>query len=220
MPRKRPPPLPIRWTRALTLHPNLTAAQWAVGMALSRYLDQTTGECWPSLATLANDSRLGLSTVKRSLNVLEDLGLIDRQRRRLGPTLNDTTRYTATFPGWWIEEDSLAHGGPRVGARRARGRPTTTPKGRPTVGQRTPKENSGVVRNRRRSVADAPPDGGDSLKDVPVERQPEGDSEPSPRSVATPSPSRRSRRRAAPKSDARRRAGFRTGDEGGNDDDF
>lgn len=46
------------------------------------YANYTTQECFPSLATLAKKCNLGVSTVKKHLKILEDMGYIQIMRRK------------------------------------------------------------------------------------------------------------------------------------------
>jgi hypothetical protein len=48
----------------------------AIYAVLQRYADRTTGQCWPSVATIARLLRLSKNCVKKYLHLLAQLGLI------------------------------------------------------------------------------------------------------------------------------------------------
>ena len=48
----------------------------AIYAVLQRYADRTTGQCWPSVATIARLLRLSKNCVKKYLHLLARLGLI------------------------------------------------------------------------------------------------------------------------------------------------
>src|SRR5688500_17259175 len=56
-----------------------TAPQQHVLMTLAGYADDKTGACWPSIATLARDTKLSTSTVRAALRALEALGHVVRE---------------------------------------------------------------------------------------------------------------------------------------------
>ena len=57
-------------------HKGLSAAEVAVLVRLVFVADKDSLECWPSLATIADATALGVSTVRRSIRSLETAGLI------------------------------------------------------------------------------------------------------------------------------------------------
>jgi hypothetical protein len=96
--------VPLRLDAALTYY---TAMKWAyqqklggptksVLLALVNRTD-SAGKCWPSIATLADDSGFSQRTVKRSLEALVAAGLVTRrpQYNTLGRTSN---MYTVKVP--------------------------------------------------------------------------------------------------------------------------
>lgn len=106
-----------------------------VGHALAHRLGPD-GTAWPSLATIARDTSLGISTVKRALRDLEDDGVITRTRRMRADGSAASTVYA--FCGQLDlfksgttsarRAEGLAHSGPG-------GLAHSGPGGRPTVGQ-------------------------------------------------------------------------------------
>jgi hypothetical protein len=75
----------------------LTHLEFAVGVYLSRRADNETGECWPSIRTIAGkvharvDSKGGSSSVTRAIAKLKKLGLLQVRQR-----LNISNFYTLT----------------------------------------------------------------------------------------------------------------------------
>lgn len=65
------------WLKLCASYPNLAGADYAVAIALSTYLNATTGDAWPSLQRLAADTNRNPSTVWRSLRRLETMDLIE-----------------------------------------------------------------------------------------------------------------------------------------------
>lgn len=71
-----------RAARSIAQSADLTGPQLAVLLALCDRKNALTGECFPSVSTIAEDSRFSEATVKRSLDVLEhEKALISRKRR-------------------------------------------------------------------------------------------------------------------------------------------
>jgi hypothetical protein len=72
-----------RWARlvmgALELVPDTSDV--AVALALASHVDESNGQGWPSLATLARETRLHRRTVLRSVQRLEGAGLLVVRRR-------------------------------------------------------------------------------------------------------------------------------------------
>lgn len=67
----------------------LTPSQRLTLCALCFFKDKATGECWPSITTLAHVSGLSRPTVLKSLKVLAALGVIRIEKRK-----RQTSRYT------------------------------------------------------------------------------------------------------------------------------
>lgn len=68
--------------RSLRDDPLITTADIAVFCALSWRMNWNSRRCWPSLATIAADAKMSKASVARSLNRLEDLGYVSRNRRK------------------------------------------------------------------------------------------------------------------------------------------
>jgi Helix-turn-helix domain len=73
---------PIFTWRSAILHSELPSTTKLVALAISVYLNEMTHTAWPSNVTLARDTSLGLSTVRRCLGVLEEGGWLEREERR------------------------------------------------------------------------------------------------------------------------------------------
>lgn len=58
--------------------------EWSVATVLARYADDDTGECWPSVRTIASSSKMGERTVREAIGELERLGIIELVRRSQG----------------------------------------------------------------------------------------------------------------------------------------
>ena len=56
-------------------------------VALADRADKETGQCWPSLARLSEDTEISLATISRKLNYLEDHNFISRFQRDQKSTL-------------------------------------------------------------------------------------------------------------------------------------
>ena len=71
----------------------------AVYAALASYADENTGVCWPSQATLAEDTGLTVRSVQRAIVVLINNGLITRERRFHDNGKTKSTRYVLPLIG-------------------------------------------------------------------------------------------------------------------------
>ena len=71
---KSPPPVPIRWRNLVTEHPEVTAIEWAVAMAISMHMDNKTGKCYPGTSRLQAITRLSRMSVKRGIKGLNSKG--------------------------------------------------------------------------------------------------------------------------------------------------
>ena len=70
----------MAWARAIKTG---SATIKSVLMAVANYADED-GICWPSQEQLADDTELSRHSVMRALDQLEDMGLLDRERRHRG----------------------------------------------------------------------------------------------------------------------------------------
>jgi len=70
----------------------------AVYAVLQRYADRTTGQCWPSVATIARLLRLSKNCVKKYLHLLARLGLITIAPRATAEGDPTSNRYTVHDP--------------------------------------------------------------------------------------------------------------------------
>ena len=97
-----------RWVREI----GLTLSVQAVAHALIARLDKQYA-CWPSIATIARDSKASKASVKRALSELERRGILLRERRTNIRGACVSTRYH-----WLIRcrvmSHPLAHGEPGV----------------------------------------------------------------------------------------------------------
>jgi hypothetical protein len=78
------------------------AEMGAIGVAvyavLQRYADRTTGQCWPSVATIAVTLRLSKNCVKKYLHHLARLGLITMAPRYTADGDHTSNLYTVDDP--------------------------------------------------------------------------------------------------------------------------
>lgn len=78
------------------------AEMGAIGVAiyavLQRYADRSTGQCWPSVATIARLLRLSKKCVKKYLHHLAQLGLIDIAPRYAADGDHTSNLYTVHDP--------------------------------------------------------------------------------------------------------------------------
>jgi len=75
--------LPTRWRNIIIAHPELVKpSEILVAMILYKHMDNVTGRCYPSILTIAEESRLTDRTVRTALNKLVSLGLIIRHREK------------------------------------------------------------------------------------------------------------------------------------------
>lgn len=70
----------------------------AVYAVLQRYADRTTGQCWPSVATMARLLRLSKNCVKKYLHLLARLGLITIAPRSTAAGDPSSNLYTVHDP--------------------------------------------------------------------------------------------------------------------------
>ena len=70
----------------------------AVYAVLQRYTDRTTGQCWPSVATIARLLRLSKNCVKKYLHLLARLGLITIAPRYTADGDHTSNLYTVHDP--------------------------------------------------------------------------------------------------------------------------
>ncbi len=61
---------------------NISPTALAVAAALAMYADNDTGECWPSIQTVADRLEVHYNTVSRAIAVLEAAGFLERTHRR------------------------------------------------------------------------------------------------------------------------------------------
>jgi DNA-binding transcriptional MocR family regulator len=91
---------------------DLRSSARLVALVLSTHMDRNGGSCFPSLSTIARETALGRSTVKRALDALQEAGFIERVSG--GPTTPN--RYRAGRPGVNLPLGSLERRGrPTVG---------------------------------------------------------------------------------------------------------
>ena len=118
------------------------AEMGAIGVAiyavLQRYADRTTGECWPSVPTMAATLHLSKKCVKKYLHHLAQLGLIDIAPRYAAAGDHTSNLYTVHDPTQ--TEAVLRRHRQKGGAPRTWGRAPDTP---------PPQESGNVVPHRR-----------------------------------------------------------------------
>ena len=90
IPQDQSPDNHYRWTKAgcsdwlAAIGPKLKSAQLRALFFLSRYADENTGECYPSLDTLAEDSGMDRSEMRRRLIEVAELGHIRMEGGKQG----------------------------------------------------------------------------------------------------------------------------------------
>ena len=86
----------------------------AVYAVLQRYADRTTGQCWPSVATIARLLRLSKNCVKKYLHLLARLGLITIAPRATAEGDPTSNLYTVHDPTQRdaVQRRQRARGGP------------------------------------------------------------------------------------------------------------
>lgn len=65
------------WLLTCARYPNLSGADMAVAVAISRYVNSSSRIAWPSLARLAEDTTRSRSTISRAIKRLELFCLIE-----------------------------------------------------------------------------------------------------------------------------------------------
>jgi hypothetical protein len=70
------------WLMRVASYPNLSGADLAVAIVISKHLNTKTNDAWPSMETLARDTNRERSTVWRALERLESFKLIQIQHSR------------------------------------------------------------------------------------------------------------------------------------------
>jgi Helix-turn-helix domain len=94
----------------------------AIYAVLQRYADRTTGQCWPSVATIARVLRLSKNCVKKYLHLLARLGLITiapRSTAEGDPTSNLYTVHDPTQRAAVLRRRHQRGGAPAAGGRAA-----------------------------------------------------------------------------------------------------
>lgn len=94
----------------------------AVYAVLQRYADRTTGQCWPSVATIARLLRLSKNCVKKYLHLLARLGLITIAPRVTAEGDPSSNLYTVHDPSQReaVQRRQHARGGAPAGGGGAR----------------------------------------------------------------------------------------------------
>jgi hypothetical protein len=126
------------------------AEMGAIGVAVyavvQRYADRTTGQCWPSVSTMAATLSLSKKCVTKYLHHLARLGLIDIAPRYTADGDPTSNLYTVHDP---TQTEALRRrrqrgGVPRTGGREPGSLPPPTQVGTsfPTLGYQVPTNNS------------------------------------------------------------------------------
>lgn len=105
-----------------------SAADLKVYLVLALHVDYDTGVCWPSRQTIATEAGVSLSTVKRSLARLAQIGAIEIEHRRdaAGDSTSNLYRlpYAINRRGGGVTHD------PTQGRQRTQGGVTREPQSR------------------------------------------------------------------------------------------
>ena len=70
------------WLMMLAFYPNLSGADYAVAIIIAKHLNSKSGHAWPAITTIAELTNREASTVWRSIEKLEKLGLLCVHRGR------------------------------------------------------------------------------------------------------------------------------------------
>jgi GntR family transcriptional regulator len=89
-----------QWREMIRDSRSLSSSARSVGQALATRMDWKTFQCWPGKETIARDSGLSKSSVKRGLRELRKAGYLWITYRRGSDGLNLTNVYTARRPPW------------------------------------------------------------------------------------------------------------------------
>ena len=99
--------LPTRWRNIIIAHPELVKpSEILVAMILYKHMDNVTGRCYPSILTIAEESRLTDRTVRTALNKLVALGLISRHREKYKNASFSHYVYFPRIPGETISANN------------------------------------------------------------------------------------------------------------------
>ena len=101
----------------------LTATQRHVALTLSLHMSERGDSCFPSMPTLADETGLGLSTVRKATGHMHEAGWLVRKVRRG----RQSNLYTAVIPDWYLA---------------ALGPPAAS--GHPTGSERSPRQQGAV----------------------------------------------------------------------------
>lgn len=63
---------------------SLAHREWSVSIALARFADDASGECWPSVVRIAREARLSERSVRAAMRELESAGVVQVVRRSKG----------------------------------------------------------------------------------------------------------------------------------------
>jgi len=92
----------------------ITSPQKFVLLMICDYYNDEKGYAWPSIAALARDTCLNVSTVTRALRALEDKGLIETEnRRKAGSRELTSNKYTLPLYATPQDEKPVVQFGPR-----------------------------------------------------------------------------------------------------------
>jgi DNA replication protein DnaD len=73
---------------------------------LCSYADNTTGECFPSISTLAKLCKVSRTTIKNRIKKLEQAGLVKKTVRKIPDGKNITNLYQIIADNWSPNADS------------------------------------------------------------------------------------------------------------------
>ncbi len=91
---------PLFTWRSAIASSDLSPTTTLVAYGLSLHMNERGGSAWPALTTIAQETRLGLSTVRRAVRDLESRGWLRvRMGAGAGGTRGRTNVYEATVPG-------------------------------------------------------------------------------------------------------------------------
>ncbi|WP_081620322.1 helix-turn-helix domain-containing protein [Ancylobacter sp. FA202] len=84
------------WCDAVMASPSIPHGAKSVAYIIGRCVDNKTGTCWPSQATIADRCNMSVDNVQRSVRRLAEAGFLDVSKKRFGGSNRMTLRFPAS----------------------------------------------------------------------------------------------------------------------------
>lgn len=98
----------VKLPHAVIDHADLDLHELMVYIVLLRFRDPKTGECFPSMPTIADTARMSVNTARKTINRLEVRGLIQVERvKAVDSKMNKSNKYTVGV----LSEDPFKYAG-------------------------------------------------------------------------------------------------------------